>query len=418
MRVMILSINYWPEVTGIGAFTTYRAEYLAAAGHEVEVCTTFPYYPEWKVPPSYAGKLAANEERNGVRILRSYAYIPNPATPLKRVLHEATFIASAMAEAIARKRPDLLLVVSPPLGLAVNAIVLSRLWHIPYVFDVEDMQPDSAAELGMLPSWALRFLYRVEKAAYSHAALVTTLTRGMRNRIVEKGIPAEKVELLEARADNSLLEVEAREGSAFRQRYSLENKFLATHSGNMGVKQGLDVIVDAAALNRSDDSMQFLLVGDGAACERIQRRVAELGLRNVRFLPLLEAEDFRGLLAASDICLLTQQKSVSDIVFPSKIVTYLAAGRPVIASVNPNCEIAETVRESGAGRVIVPEDGAALLAAIQDFRGADLREYRQNAQEYASRRWSSARVLGHLERSLVSAASSVTNSLAQEGSVR
>ena len=137
----------------------------------------------------------------------------------------------------ATARPDLLLVVSPPLGLAVNAILLSRFWRIPYVFDVEDMQPDSAAELGMLPSWALRFLYWVEKAAYSHAGLVTTLTRGMRDRIVDKGIPADKVELLEPRADDSLFDIEVREGSAFRQLYGLGNKFLVTHSGNMGVKQ-------------------------------------------------------------------------------------------------------------------------------------------------------------------------------------
>jgi colanic acid biosynthesis glycosyl transferase WcaI len=418
MKVLILSINYWPEVTGIGAFTTYRAEYLAAVGHDVEVCTTFPYYPEWKVPQDYAGKLTASEERNGVRILRSYAYVPNPATSLKRVLHEATFIASSMVRAIARKRPDLLLVVSPPLGLAVNAILLSRLWRIPYVFDVEDLQPDSAAELNMLPSWALKFLYKVEKAAYRRAALVTTLTNGMRNQIVGKGIPPEKVELLEARVDDSLFDIGASEGSEFRQRYGLENKFLVTHSGNMGVKQGLDVIVDAAVLNRGDDSMQFLFVGDGAVCGRIKRRVAELELHNVRFLPLLEAKDFRGLLAASDICLLTQQKSVSEIAFPSKIVTYLAAGRPVIASVNPNCETAQTIRESGAGTIVAPEDGAALLAAIHEFRGADLREYRQNAQEYASRRWSSTRVLGHLERSLLSVAASVTHSLAQEGTIR
>jgi len=418
MKVLILSINYWPEVTGIGAFTTYRAEYLAAVGHDVEVCTTFPYYPEWKVPPGYAGKLAASEKRNGVRILRSYAYIPNPATSLKRVLHEATFIASSMIRAVVQKRPDLLLVVSPPLGLAVNAILLSRLWRIPYVFDVEDLQPDSAADLDMLPSWALRFLYRVESAAYRHAALVTTLTNGMRERIIDKGIPEEKVELLEARVDDSLFDIGPREGSAFRQRHGLESKFLVTHSGNMGVKQGLDVIVDAAALNRSDDSMRFLFVGDGAVCGRIKRRVAELELHNVRFLPLLEAEDFRGLLAASDVCLLTQQKSVSEIAFPSKIVTYLAAGRPVIASVNPDCEIAQTIRESGAGKIVAPEDAEALLAGIREFRGADLRQYRQNAQEYASRRWSSSRVLGHLERSLVSAAASATGPLAQEGTIR
>jgi colanic acid biosynthesis glycosyl transferase WcaI len=418
MKVLILSINYWPEVTGIGAFTTYRAEYLASVGHDIEVCTTFPYYPEWKVGPGYAGKFATSEERNGVRILRSYAYIPNPATSLKRILHEASFIASSMMRAVARKRPDLLLVVSPPLGLAVTAILLSRMWRIPYVFDVEDLQPDSAAELNMLPSWALRLMYKVERAAYRHATLVTTLTNGMRNRIIDKGVPAEKVELLEPRVDDSLFGIGAAEGSAFRQRHGLESKFIVTHSGNMGVKQGLDVIVDAAALNRSDDSTQFLIVGDGAVCGRIKGRVAELQLQNVRFLPLLEEEEFRGLLAASDVFLLTQQKSVSDIVFPSKIVTYLAAGRPVIASVNPDCAIAQTIRESGAGKVVTPEDGMALLEAIQEFRAVDLGERRRSAQEYANRRWSSARVLGHLERSLVSAAAPGASSLAQEETIR
>src|SRR3954454_3858888 len=143
MKILILSINYWPEVTGIGAFSTYRAEYLAAAGHDVEVCTTFPYYPEWKVPPSYSGQLFASETRNGVRIRRSYAYVPGLPTSVKRVVHEASFIVSVMASAALCKRADVLLVVSPPLGLAVPAILLSWLWRIPYVFDVEDLQPDS-----------------------------------------------------------------------------------------------------------------------------------------------------------------------------------------------------------------------------------------------------------------------------------
>ena len=115
------------------------------------------------------------------------------------------------------------------------------------------------------------------------------------------------------------------------------------------MKQGLDVILDAAALNRADDSMLFLCVGNGSDCERIKRRAAELDLDNVRFLPLLDEKDFRGLMAASNVCLVTQQQSVSEIAFPSKIVTYLAAGRPMIASVNPECEVARITRESGAG---------------------------------------------------------------------
>ncbi|MFZ2022046.1 MAG: glycosyltransferase family 4 protein [Terracidiphilus sp.] len=412
MKVLFLSINYWPEVTGIGAFTTYRAEHLAASGHEVEVCTTFPYYPEWRVPPPYAGRIALSEERNGVKIFRGYAYIPNPVTALKRVVHEASFITSATIRAIGRRRPDVLLVVSPPLGLTASAILLSRIWRVPYVFDVMDLQPDAAGDLGMLPGWAVRFLYKVEGAAYRNARLVTTLTPSMREKIVDKGVPAEKVELLEPRMDDSLVDLRPEEGSIFRQRYGLGEKFLVTHSGNMGMKQGLDVVLDAAALHRGDDSMQFLFVGDGADCERIQRRAAEMRLENVRFLPLLNQEDFRGLLAASGICLVTQQNHVSEIAFPSKIVTYLAAGRPIIASVNRDCEVARVVRESGAGRVVDAEEPEALALALKEMRDENLSEYGENARKYASMRWSSMRVLGHMEQSLLAVAGQPMKSVA------
>jgi colanic acid biosynthesis glycosyl transferase WcaI len=413
MKVLILSINYWPEVTGIGAFTTYRAEHLAAAGHEVEVCTTFPYYPEWKVPSQYAGKIALSEERNGVKIVRGYAYIPNPVTASKRVAHEASFITSATIRSMGRERPDVLLVVSPPLGLTAAAILLSRIWRIPYVFDVMDLQPDAAADLGMLPGWAVKFLYKVEAAAYRHARLVTTLTPSMRMRIVEKGVPAEKVELLEPRMDESLADLRPEEGSEFRRKFNIGEKFLVTHSGNMGVKQGLDVVLNMAALNRDDDSTLFLFVGNGADCGRIQGRAVKMKLHNVRFLPLLDQTDFRGLLAASGICLVTQQQSVSEIAFPSKVVTYLAAGRPIIASVNPECEVARVVRESGAGRVVDAEVPEALSNALHEMRNADLSRYGENARGYASMRWSSVRVLGHLERSLLAAAGSAMNQVAQ-----
>jgi colanic acid biosynthesis glycosyl transferase WcaI len=406
MKILILSINYWPEVTGIGAFTTYRAEYLANAGHDVEVCTSFPYYPEWKVPKEYAGKMAQTEVRNGVRIVRSYLYVPNPVTALKRILHEASFIVSSAVRALTRKRPDVLLVVSPPLGLAVTAILLSRLWRTPFVFDVEDLQPDSAADLSMLPAWAIKLLYKLENAAYRNARLVTTLTPGMRKKIVEKGIAEEKVELLEPRMDESLISLASEEGQIFRRRYELGEKFLVTHSGNMGVKQGLDVVVDAAAQNRGDDSVMFLFVGDGADRERIQRRAGDLSLLNVWFLPLLEEADFRGLLEASGVCLVTQQKVVSEIAFPSKIVTYLAAGSPIIAAVNLNSEVARVTEKSGAGIVVEAENPEALLAAIRELRARNRATYSANARKYAIERWASIRVLGHLEQILMAAAGS------------
>jgi glycosyltransferase involved in cell wall biosynthesis len=135
----------------------------------------------------------------------------------------------------------------------------------------------------------------------------------------------------------------------------------------------------------------------------------------VRFLPLLDEKDFRGLMAASGICLVTQQRSVSEIAFPSKIVTYFAAGRPVVASVNPECEVAHLLRESGAGKVVAAEDPAALLDAICAVRRDDLRKAGENAREYACARWSSARVLEELERSLTEAAGPAMRSLAWKG---
>ncbi|MCL5669830.1 MAG: colanic acid biosynthesis glycosyltransferase WcaI, partial [Acidobacteria bacterium] len=112
------------------------------------------------------------------------------------------------------KRPDVLFVVSPPLGLMAPAILLSRLWGVPYIFDVEDLQPDSAADLGMLPKWAVKLLYRVESTAYRHARLVTTLTPTMRKRIIEKGVAEDKVGLIEPRMDESLIDLLPEEGRA------------------------------------------------------------------------------------------------------------------------------------------------------------------------------------------------------------
>jgi len=400
MKIYIYSINYWPEETGIGAFTTTRAEYLASVGHDVTVFTTFPYYPEWKVRSGYKGRLFSTEERNGVRVIRSYAYVPERVSSLKRVIHEASFIISSFLRSLGSKRPDLLYVVSPPLGLGASVQFMRLRWRVPYLFEVEDLQPDAAADLNMLPRFVLKAMYRVELMAYRNASKVATLTGGMRERIVEKGIRLESVVLFEPRADESLKDISPGEAKRFRERFNLGDKFIVSHSGNIGIKQGLEVILDTAKLIQFDDSIVFLIVGDGAAKKSIQMRAEQLNLKNVLFLPLLETQDFRGLLGATDIAIVTQKKTVSDIVFPSKTVTYLVAGCPVVASVNERSELARTIAESGAGLVVSPEDPGKLLEGIRNLRSQDLESCRLKAREYALNRWSGARVLGFLNRTV------------------
>ncbi|MGH7267504.1 MAG: glycosyltransferase, partial [Candidatus Rokuibacteriota bacterium] len=150
MRILAIGINYWPEETGIAAVNTGWCEYLAAAGHDVTVCTGFPYYPAWRVTDGYRGRVFGSEMRSGVRVLRSYLYVPRHVTTARRALHEGTFVASSCLRAMANGRPDFLFTLSPPLGLGLSSAVLGALWGIPYVFHVLDLQPDAALELRML----------------------------------------------------------------------------------------------------------------------------------------------------------------------------------------------------------------------------------------------------------------------------
>jgi putative colanic acid biosynthesis glycosyltransferase WcaI len=405
MKILFLSINYWPEQAGIGPVNTWRCEYLAAQGHDVTMCTSFPYYPEWRVAEGYRGRLLQRERRNGVEILRSWMWVPRRPSPVRRMVFEASFLASTLMRALVSRKPDLIYVVSPPLGLAVTARVLSRLWRVPYVFDVMDLQPDAAADLGMLRQGRLvRMLYALERMAYRHAALVTTLTEGMRQKIIGKGIAQEKMKLFPARADERLFGLrEMPAGSAFRAEFGLEDKFLVIHSGNMGVKQGLDVVLHAAKVTEAETDISYLIVGDGAAREELQRKAEAMGLENVRFLPLLPPAMFTEMLAAAGVALITQQKTVSDIVFPSKTVTLLAAGCPVIASVNRESEIARVMAESGGGSVVLPEDPAALANEIRALRADPARRIAmsQAGTQYARQFWDGARILPQMEAELM-----------------
>ena len=406
MRILVLGINYWPEETGIGPVTVSRCEYLASRGHDVTMCTSFPYYPEWRIAEPYRGKLRSVETRNGVRIVRSWLWVPESVTSAKRVAHEASFIFTSTLSALGVGRPDVIFVLSPPLGLAASVIGLKKLWRVPYVYDVQDLQPDAAAELGMLRNRTLlRFLYRLEKAAYENAAVVTTLTSGMRERIIAKGIPAEKVVLIRHGADPELFRLTEDSAPDFRQRYGFNGDFLVSHTGNMGIKQGLDVLLGAAEQMR-DTGAKFLLVGDGADRPRLEQMAAERGLRNVHFMPLLERKDFHGLLMASDVCVITQQKSVSDIVFPSKSVTLLAAGRPVVASVNDGSEVARAMRTSGGGTVVEPENAGALSSELKRLQAnPHLRtQMAISGRSYAEQTWVAEKTLSALEDALLHAA--------------
>src|SRR5713226_1310876 len=297
-------------------------------------------------------------------------------------------------------RPDLLLVVSPPLGLAASAIALGRLWRVPYVLHVTDLQPDAAVDLGMLAHGRLvRAFYRLEAAAYRHAAMVSTLTEAMRGRIIAKRVPPEKVVLFSDWVEPALFKippppVRADRGSA--------GEFVVAHFGNMGVKQGLEIVVEAARLSAAEKAITYLLVGDGAARANVQARAGSLGLSNLHFLPFQPRERFFELLTRANVCLVTQRRTVADVVFPSKVLTLLAAARPVIASVGADSEVSRVIAESGAGMTIAPEDPRALADAVATLRANPLVRERMGraGRVYALERWGREGVLKSTEQRL------------------
>jgi colanic acid biosynthesis glycosyl transferase WcaI len=197
MRIAVLGINYWPDETGIAPFTTGKCEYLASCGHKVTAFTGMPYYPAWEVPDIYRRRLFIREQKAGVTIVRSWLYVPKQLTSIKRIIHEASFVATAFLRSIGssrRNKPDVLIVITPPLALGLAALLLSKRWKIPFVQHVADLQPDAAVDLGMLsPTGFTSVLYAIERLSYRSAAVVTTLTASMRDRLVEKGIDSEKV---------------------------------------------------------------------------------------------------------------------------------------------------------------------------------------------------------------------------------
>ncbi|WP_242524103.1 glycosyltransferase [Methylacidiphilum caldifontis] len=225
----------------------------------------------------------------------------------------------------------------------------------------------------------------------------------MRQKIISKGISAEKVILLPDWADPIYFSLPDRQSALeIRKKLGLEDHLIVAHTGNMGVKQGLDIVIEAAELLREKKGIVFLLVGDGADRPRLEEKAQSLSLPCLKFIPLLSKEEYIGLLSAIDICLVTQKKEVGDIVFPSKVMTYLSAAKPVICAVNNNSEVAKVIMEANAGIVVPAEDSKAMAEAVETLSKDEQLRQRlgQEGRAYALGRWQKQKVLEEMEKTI------------------
>ena len=402
MRIIVWGINYAPEFTGIAPHSVALCEFLHARGHDVQMVTTFSYYPTWRKLPEDEGKLYRTDTVNGVPVHRCWHFVPERVSAAKRILHEASFISTSFLRMLALARPDVYVVVSPPLALGAAAWKMGWLKRAPFVFHVQDLQPDAALKLGMLrQGWFTRALLWLEAFAYAKAARVSSITRGMLDVFRSKGVPEEKLVYF----PNAIALRDAPPPPArgrFRERNHFgPEEFLAVYAGNLGVKQGLDVLIEAARLV-TDKRVRIVICGAGAQRDVLAARVQELGLPNVSMLPLQEGEDYRSLLADVDVCFITQQAGAGNSFFPSKLLGLLAQGKPVIIVADPESELARSVGEGGYG-VSLPPGQPAELARVLDSFVADphrLAAYATAGQQYVQQ-WEKTAVMENFERELI-----------------
>jgi colanic acid biosynthesis glycosyl transferase WcaI len=368
MRFLILGLNYLPESTSIGPYTDDLAEYLAARGHHVSVVTGFPMAPQWRIWEGYRNRLFMRQIVNGVPVLRTFLYVPSrPQKSLNRILFDSSFGLSSLLGGFFVGPADLIIVVSPPLQLGLTGWLLGLIKRAPFFFHIQDLVPDAAVATGMLceESRAVRLARKIERFVYGHACSVGVISEGFARNLEMKGVPPLKIALLPNYIDLDFLKPMDR-NNGFRKRHGIKSDtFLVMYSGSIALKQGLQTFVEAAAEFREADSVAFYLIGEGPYLRELQSRAKELQISNLSFLPLQSRENLPMQLSAADALVITQKRSVTDVVFPGKLLYYMAAGRPILAAVSSDSETGRFVSSNQVGVVVSPEDSQALAQAIR-----------------------------------------------------
>jgi colanic acid biosynthesis glycosyl transferase WcaI len=426
MRILIHGINYSPELTGIGKYSGEMAEWLAASGHEVRVVTAPPYYPQWHIAKGHSNRWHKQQPDNaaGVTVYRCPLWVPSKPSGLKRILHLASFAASSLPIMLLQIfwRPDVVMVIEPPLFCAPQAWLVARLSGGKAWLHIQDFEVDAAFELGLLKGKFLRRLVAAgEHLLLTHFDRVSTISQRMLKRALSKGVATDNVVLFpnwvdlfgfDARLTDGMVNKTA---NTYRSELGIaDDAIVALYSGNMGGKQGLEILAETARLQLINDTdsarsasnttvkkpkVEFVFCGDGAG--RLDLMALCEGLTNVRFVDLQPLARLGEFLSMADLHLLPQRADAADLVMPSKLTGMLASARPVIATAHIGTELADVVARCGL--VVIPENAQALVNAINQLaEDAQLRELLGTAgRVYAEANLNKDAVLAKLEVNLV-----------------
>lgn len=390
MKFVLYSLNYAPELTGIGKYNGEMVESLVKADVDCTVLCAPPYYPEWRINSDYSGRRFTVAEDGRTKVIRCPIYVPSHVTTLKRIVHLISFAISSGFRlfGLFKKKPDIVFLVQPTLFCAPMTLLFCKLTGAKAVMHIQDFELDAMLGLGMGKNGRLTRLFRkIESFTLRRFDRVSTISHSMLAKAEEKGVDPDKLIFFPNWTDIGFVTPET-SGAEFKRRLGLaDTDKVVLYAGNIGKKQGLEIVLDAAANLKAHTNIKFLLVGTGAHVKELKIYAKQLKLENVLFLPLQEWNDVPQMLAMADVHLVIQKKGAADAVLPSKLTNILAAGGQAIVTAENDTELGRLAStHPGIYNLIEPESLEGLIDGLKRMLLKDLRlGVNTIAREYAER---------------------------------
>jgi colanic acid biosynthesis glycosyl transferase WcaI len=403
MRILLYSLNYAPELIGIGKYNSDFADWLTEHGHEVQTICALPYYPAWKIKEGYSSWSYCIEIVNKVFVYRCPIWIPAHPTGLKRIFHLISFSVSSLPVLLWRVlfwKPDIIFILEPPLFCLPSTLFVAKLARSKVWLHVQDFELDAGFSLNLIPKFLiLKTLFStIESFLMRQTDTVSTISHKMLDRLIEKKVQPEKCFLFPNWVDSHIIYPinSSEKPNLFREKLNISSdKIVCLYSGNIGKKQNLEHIIDVAKHLREYIEITFIIAGEGSEKANIAQKASNLS--NVHLLPLQPLKYLNELLNLADIHLLPQLSEAADLVMPSKLQAMFASGRPVIATSKPNNQLSLIIE--GRGIVVPPNDVNLMSQAIQALsKDAEQRaRFGAYARDYAVTYWDRESVMTNFE---------------------
>jgi colanic acid biosynthesis glycosyl transferase WcaI len=372
MRVLLLSLVFRPDNVSTAHIMADLAADLVAAGHDVSVFTTTPHYnrdpggEEQQRLHWCWGPLLQVSTYRGARVYHAWMPRKGASVALRLSAWVWFHVVSTTAALLLAGRTDVILAPSPPLTVGVSAWIVGRLRGAPFVYNVQEIYPDIAIDLGALKNRRLiRVLRGIERFVYRRARTITAISQRMRERLLDKGVAPDKVVIIPNFVDVENLTPRPKD-NAFSREHGVVDRFVVSYAGNIGPAQGLECFVDAAGLLRDLPDVRLMLIGDGSLVVPLRARAEALGLTNIVVVPYQPFSRVPDIYGATDVCVVAQAAATASDAIPSKVYRIMACERPIVAATEPASDLAQLVLDADAGVVIPPGSGEHLAAAIRD----------------------------------------------------